>query len=71
MPTASVITFDFYGTLVQWHEGIEAAFREILVRHGRPKADPSPLIHEFRLRYDRRNAVWPHQCSTPKDASDF
>jgi 2-haloacid dehalogenase len=47
MPTASVITFDFYGTLVQWHEGVEAAFREILARHGKPTADPAPLIHEF------------------------
>ena len=47
MPTASVITFDFYGTLVQWHEGVEAAFREILARHGKPTADPTPLIHEF------------------------
>ena len=47
MPSEGVITFDFYGTLVQWHEGVEAAFREILARHGKPTADPAPLIHEF------------------------
>lgn len=43
----STITFDFYGTLVQWHEGIEAAFREILARHSKAAADPVPLIHTF------------------------
>ena len=47
MIAAKVITFDFYGTLVQWHEGVEAAFHEILARHGKPDADPAPLIHEF------------------------
>jgi 2-haloacid dehalogenase len=47
MMTPSTITFDFYGTLVQWHEGVEAAFREILARHGKPAADPAPLIHAF------------------------
>ena len=47
MASARVITFDFYGTLVQWHEGVEAAFREILARHGKPAADPAAMIHEF------------------------
>ena len=47
MATISTITFDFYGTLVQGHEGLEAVFREILARHGKPTADPAPLIHEF------------------------
>lgn len=45
MPNA--ITFDFYGTLVQWHEGVEAAFREILGRHARPATNPALLIHAF------------------------
>lgn len=30
-----VITFDFYGTLVQWHEAVEGGFAEILRRHKR------------------------------------
>jgi 2-haloacid dehalogenase len=47
MMAAKVITFDFYGTLVQWHEGVEAAFHEILARHGKPAADPALMIHEF------------------------
>jgi FMN phosphatase YigB (HAD superfamily) len=33
---AQAITFDFYGTLVQWHETLEIAFREMLVRRGLP-----------------------------------
>ena len=41
------ITFDFYGTLVQWHEGVEAAFRAIVARHGQPAMDLAPLIHAF------------------------
>ncbi len=41
------VTFDFYGTLVQWHEGVEAGFRAIVARHGRPAMDLAPLIHAF------------------------
>jgi 2-haloacid dehalogenase len=41
------ITFDFYGTLVQWHEGVEAGFSAIAARHGMPAMDPAPLIHAF------------------------
>ena len=54
------ITFDFYGTLVQWHEGVEAAFREILARHGKATADPAPLIHTFHVegRRLRDTAPW-------------
>ena len=36
MAQAQVITFDFYGTLVQWHEVLEIAFREMLARRGLP-----------------------------------
>ena len=42
-----IITFDFYGTLVQWHEGVEAGFRAIAARHDRPAMDSAPLIHAF------------------------
>ena len=45
---ASVITFDFYGTLVQWHETLQAAFIEILRRHGRPDSEASILAHGFQ-----------------------
>jgi 2-haloalkanoic acid dehalogenase type II len=45
---ASVITFDFYGTLVQWHETLQGAFIEILRRHGRPDSEASILAHGFQ-----------------------
>lgn len=41
------VTFDFYGTLVQWHEGVEKGFRAIVARHGKPGMDLAPLIHAF------------------------
>jgi 2-haloacid dehalogenase len=44
---ASVITFDFYGTLVQWHETLQASFVEILHRHGRPDSQVATLAHAF------------------------
>lgn len=47
MSGTRTITFDFYGTLVQWHEGVEAAFRTIATRHGKPAMDLAPLIHAF------------------------
>jgi 2-haloacid dehalogenase len=44
-----VITFDFYGTLVQWHEAVEAAFAEILRRHKRFDAPRqiASMLHDF------------------------
>lgn len=47
MAAAPAITFDFYGTLVQWHETLEAAFGEILRRHGRPAEQAAGLAHGF------------------------
>jgi 2-haloacid dehalogenase len=47
MPGESVITFDFYGTLVQWHETLEIAFREMLVRRGLPSSGTAALASDF------------------------
>jgi len=47
MPGESVITFDFYGTLVQWHETLEIAFREMLVRRGLPASGTAALLGDF------------------------
>jgi len=44
---AQVITFDFYGTLVQWHEALEIAFREMLVRRGLPASGTAALASDF------------------------
>lgn len=55
------ITFDFYGTLVQWHEGVEAAFRAIVTRHGQPAMDLAPLIHAFHAEGRRLRDTPPWQ----------
>ena len=47
MARAQVITFDFYGTLVQWHEALEIAFREMLVRRGLPASGTAALAGDF------------------------
>ena len=47
MAQAQVITFDFYGTLVQWHEALEIAFREMLVRRGLPASGTAALVSDF------------------------
>jgi 2-haloalkanoic acid dehalogenase type II len=44
---AQVITFDFYGTLVQWHEALEIAFRQMLVRRGLPASGTAALLSDF------------------------
>ncbi|CAN5459244.1 haloacid dehalogenase type II [soil metagenome] len=47
MARTQVITFDFYGTLVQWHEALEIAFREMLVRRGLPASGTAALASDF------------------------
>lgn len=47
MDRKRTVTFDFYGTLVQWHEGVDAAFRAIGSRHGKPALDVAPLVQAF------------------------
>jgi 2-haloalkanoic acid dehalogenase type II len=43
------ITFDFYGTLVQWHEALSAAAGEILARHGLPDVKAAAMMHVFHI----------------------
>ena len=48
------LTFDCYGTLIQWDEGLQAAVREILATKGGSDVDPAKLIavydhHEHAL----------------------
>jgi len=47
MSGESVITFDFYGTLVQWHEALELTFREMLARRGLPASGTAALLGDF------------------------
>ena len=41
------LTFDCYGTLIQWDEGLLAAVKAILSRHGVSPVDPHVLIHTY------------------------
>ena len=43
------ITFDFYGTLVQWHEALSAAAAEILAQHSLPDVKAAPMMHVFHI----------------------
>jgi 2-haloacid dehalogenase len=47
MPSPKVITFDFYGTLVQWHQALDAAGHAILSRHTSPQCDVQRLMNSF------------------------
>jgi 2-haloacid dehalogenase len=44
-PRPSWLTFDCYGTLIQWDEGLIAAVERILRRHGAAGIDPVALMH--------------------------
>jgi 2-haloacid dehalogenase len=46
-PQTKAITFDFYGTLVQWHEGLRETVERILAQQGRAGGDPGPILHDF------------------------
>ena len=47
MATETVVTFDFYGTLVQWHEALEAFARDVLLRQGRAATEAASLLADF------------------------
>lgn len=47
------LTFDCYGTLIQWDEGLVAAVRRISGRHGAKGLDPRPVVPIYdRAEYD-------------------
>jgi len=43
-PRPAWLTFDCYGTLIQWDEGLLAAIGRIFERHGHREVDPRTLI---------------------------
>ena len=52
------LTFDCYGTLIQWDEGLIAAVSEILARNSITRIDPAAFLavfdrHEHRLEQQR------------------
>ena len=49
-PRPQWLTFDCYGTLIQWDEGLQAAVERILAAH--PGSTPRPTAAEFLHVYD-------------------
>ncbi|WP_332611457.1 haloacid dehalogenase type II [Achromobacter sp. ESBL13] len=51
LPRPQWLTFDCYGTLIQWDEGLQAAVARILA--GKPKPHSAPSPDEFLHVYDQ------------------
>ena len=49
-----ILTFDCYGTLIDWEQGILGALRPVLERHGRSATDDELLEQYGRLESARR-----------------
>ncbi len=57
------LTFDCYGTLIQWDEGLLAAAEAILARRGDGRTDPATLIatydrHEHALEQEKPHRLF-------------
>lgn len=55
------LTFDCYGTLIQWDEGLVAAVARILARHGRPGVAPAALIARYDHHEHALEEARPHR----------
>lgn len=56
------LTFDCYGTLIQWDEGLLAAVEAILSRHGaRDQVEPETLIHIYDKYEHELEQTPPHR----------
>ncbi|RMD60575.1 MAG: haloacid dehalogenase type II [Alphaproteobacteria bacterium] len=60
-PRPEWLTFDCYGTLVQWDEGLLAAVEKILARHGGPDIDPGTLIRVYDRYEHELEQTPPHR----------
>lgn len=55
------LTFDCYGTLVQWDEGLQATVRELLNRKGAGHIDPATLIEVYDRHEHALEQTPPHR----------
>ncbi|WP_245455672.1 haloacid dehalogenase type II [Neorhizobium lilium] len=60
-PAPKVITFDCYGTLVQWYEVLLREIGVVLVAQGRDAADASAVLDTFSENSRRLEAERPHR----------
>jgi len=61
MPRPAWLTFDCYGTLIQWDEGLVAAVARILDRHGKGGVPPRNLITAFDRHEHALEEEHPHR----------
>lgn len=59
-PIPKIITFDCYGTLVQWHEVFLREIETTLARHG-ASADAASILDSFSRQSRRLTAEKPHR----------
>jgi 2-haloalkanoic acid dehalogenase type II len=59
-PAPKVITFDCYGTLVQWYEVLLREIGAVLVRQGRDAADAPAVLDTFSQHSRHLEAARPH-----------
>ena len=55
------LTFDCYGTLIQWDEGLLAAVQRILSRQAGTAVDAATLIHTYDKHEHRLEQARPHK----------
>jgi 2-haloacid dehalogenase len=55
------LTFDCYGTLIQWDEGLIAAVKRILIRSGASEVSSDRLIRLYDKKEHELEAQRPHQ----------
>lgn len=60
-PRPEWLTFDCYGTLIQWDEGVLAAVKAILARHPGSDVDPETLIRIYDKYEHALEAERPHK----------
>jgi len=60
-PLPQVITFDCYGTLVQWHEVLLAEIVAVLARQPVKNSSASAILDSFSAQSRRLTAETPHR----------
>ncbi len=60
-PAPKVITFDCYGTLVQWYEVLLREIAATLAAHGRDETTASTVLDAFSAQNRRLTAETPHR----------
>ena len=60
-PTPKIITFDCYGTLVQWYEVLQREIGAVLTAHGRDRALAPAILDAFSAQGRRLTAETPHR----------